>query len=1257
MDFFNIKAVENKQGALEIYPDFLVTRSTDLMVKGRSFYAVWDEKQSLWSTDEYDVQRLVDQELTDYAETCDQGVVTNIKYLRNFKSGSWSMFRKFLMNISDNAEELDNQLIFANQETTKKDFATKKLPYPLEEGDCSAWLEILQTLYSEEERTKIEWAIGAIVAGEARYLQKFMVLYGPSGTGKSTILNIIQKLFEGYTVTFDAKALGSNSNAFSTEVFKSNPLVAIQHDGDLSKIEDNTKLNSIVSHEDMLVNEKYKPGYTTRINAFLFMGTNTPVKISDAKSGLIRRLIDVEPTGQKLPAARYNQLMSQVQFEYGAIAKHCLDIYRRLGPHYYDDYRPLSMMYKTDPVLNFVSDNYDIFSAQEFVTSKHAYDLYKRYAEESGIDKPLNRQKLQNELSNYFDEFHDRYETPEGERKRSVFVGFNMDKVMPTTFDPDKSPLIPLEEAVESIFDKEYKDAPAQLANPDGTPQKRWDNVHTKLSDIPKSKLHYVRVPENHIVIDFDLVGEDGTKDLHANLEAASGWPETYTELSKSGAGVHLHYIYDGDTSELASEYSPGIEVKVYRGNSSLRRRLTRCNDKPIAHISSGLPKKEKKMATTEVMQSERSVRNLIDRNLRKEIHPGTKPSVEFIKKILDDAYESGMTYDVSDMRGVITTFAAGSTNHSLDMIKLVKQMHFVSKDPVDPDEIAPANIEKNSIVFYDVEVYPNLFVICWKYESSETVQTMVNPTPQQVEDLMKYRLVGFNNRRYDNHILYARYLGYSNEQLYNLSQAIISNDRSVLFREAYNISYADIYDFASKKQSLKKWEIELGISHMEMEIPWDQPVAEDMIPKVVEYCCNDVKATEAVFVARSADFTAREVLAALSELPVNSSTQAHTAKIIFGKEFEPQKSFVYTDLSEMFPGYRFDEYAKKGQPKSFYKGEEVGEGGYVYAEPGTYSNVAVLDIASMHPNSIRALDLFGPYTSNFTDLVDARVAIKHNDYEAARKMLDGRLKPFLNDESVAADLAYALKIIINTVYGLTAASFPNKFRDPRNKDNIVAKRGALFMVDLKEFVQNEGFSAIHIKTDSIKIPNATPEIIQKVTEFGAKYGYTFEHESTYDKFCLVNKAVYIAREGDKWEAVGAEFQHPYVFKKLFTREEITFDDYVETRQVTKGSIYLADPDLPEGSDDPTKGGVFVGRIGTFVPVRKDSEGAGRLVRVLDGKAYAVAGTKGHLWAKEAVAREQGLEVVDTSYAETLAEEAIKQLETQGTTVEELHRA
>lgn len=642
-------------------------------------------------------------------------------------------------------------------------------------------------------------------------------------------------------------------------------------------------------------------------------------------------------------------------------------------------------------------------------------------------------------------------------------------------------------------------------------------------------------------------------------------------------------------------------------------------------------------MASEQYMQTEKSIRNLIDRNLRKEIHPGTKPSVEFIKHILDEAYESGVPYDVSDMRGVITTFAANSTNHSLEMIRLVRQMKFASENVQDPDEVQNDTITEQPIVFYDVEVYPNLFVVCWKYQGSDTVQALENPTPEQVENLFKYKLVGFNNRRYDNHILYARYLGYSNEQLYTLSQAIINSDRSVMFREAYNLSFADIYDFSSKKQSLKKFEIDLGINHMEMEIPWDQPVEKDMIPKVIEYCTNDVKATEAVFEARKADFTAREVLAELSGLPINSSTQAHTAKIIFGDDKNPQTKFVYTDLSKDFPGYEFDEFASKNSARSVYRGEEVGEGGYVYSEPGCYKNVAVLDIASMHPNSIRALNLFGPYTKNFTDLVDARVAIKHRDFDSARKMLDGKLAPFLKEETIADDLAYALKIIINTVYGLTAAKFPNKFKDPRNKDNIVAKRGALFMVDLKHFVQERGYSAIHIKTDSIKIPEATPEIIKEVTEFGAKYGYTFEHESTYDRICLVNKAVYIAKEGDHWEAVGAEFQHPYIYKKMFLGEELTMDDYVETKQVSKGSIYICDPD----GDDKE----FVGRIGTFVPVNKGTKGAGELMRVVDGKAYAVTGTKGYLWLRENDAKKLGEGCVDMSYFDKLEQDAIAQIE------------
>lgn len=210
--------------------------------------------------------------------------------------------------------------------------------------------------------------------------------------------------------------------------------------------------------------------------------------------------------------------------------------------------------------------------------------------------------------------------------------------------------------------------------------------------------------------------------------------------------------------------------------------------------------------------------------------------------------------------------------------------------------------------------------------------------------------------------------------------------------------------------------------------------------------------------------------------------------------------------IKPFFPGYVFE------GGKSMYRGEEVGEGGYVFAIPGMYGNVALLDVESMHPHSAVAENLFGDvYTQRFKDILDARLAIKHDDFEKARSMLNGALAPYLKDETAAKDLAQALKIAINSVYGLTSASFDNAFRDRRNKDNIVAKRGALFMINLKHEVQKRGFVVAHIKTDSIKIPDATPEIIQFVKDYGKEYGYTFDHEATYERMCLVNLHIWLS--------------------------------------------------------------------------------------------------------------------------------------------------
>jgi energy-coupling factor transporter ATP-binding protein EcfA2 len=1181
MDFFQICVKEKKGGGQVAAPDFIVGRSEDLMVRAKDFYAIWDEDANLWSKDPYDVQRIVDAKLRSYAESRPE--ISSVNYMKNFSSRSWSQWVQFLKAIGDNSKELDQKLTFADDVVKKKDYRSKRLPYSLKVGDHSSWDELVGTLYDQDEKDKIEWAIGAIVSGESTKIHKFVVFYGPPGSGKSTIITVIQKLFDSYIATFDAKALTSSNNAFSTEAFQHNPLVAIQHDGNLSGIQENSVLNAIVSHEDLWVNAKYKPQYQTRINAFLFMGTNKPVKITDAQSGIIRRLIDVHPSGKKLPHDRWEELMTRIDFELGAIAQHCLVRYKELGGRTaYNQYKPTEMMLQTNIFYNFIEAYGDVFMVEDGITADRAYDLYLDFCDKSHEDKPMKRPQFRTELKQYFEEFHARISI-DGLQLRSYYRGFK-DQAFRTTSTPLE--LVPrkkvLVEEETSLLDLEFADCPAQYANAKGAPRRKWDEVTTVLSELDTSQEHYVNgFPDTHIVIDFDITDEDGNKSLDRNLEAAALWPDTYTEISRSGNAVHKHYNYTGpDVTQLASVYSPGIEIKVYSGNQALRRRVTRCNNLPVADIDTGLPLKEKKrVLTQERMKDETTVRRLIKEALKKGVHGGTKSNVDFIKKVLDDAYEQGMIYNVNDLEQAIVNFALSSTNQRMEALKVVKQMKWSNADGLELEKATPIRLKDGRLVFYDIEVYPNLFVVCWKFEGDEgreSVNRMINPTAEEIGQLFELKLVGFNNRRYDNHILWAAYLGCNNAQLYDLSQRIVNGVKGVMFREAYGISWTDIYDYSTVKQGLKKFQIELGIEHREMDIPWDEPVPEERILDVVEYCVNDVMSTEAVHLYRRGDYQARLILADLSGLSANDTTQAHTARIVFGRDKNPRSKFVYTDLSKEFPGYVYD------SGKSTYRGETVGEGGYVYSEPGLYTDVALLDVASMHPTSIIQLNAFGEYTPRFAALVEAQLALKAGDLDGAAKLLDGKLRPYIQQirsleeagdpvaaKTLRADIRQGLKIAINIVYGLTSASFENAFRDPRNKDNIVAKRGALFMIDLKHYIQDLGFKAVHIKTDSVKIPNATPEIIEKVQNFAAKYGYNMEYnpdEEQYSKLGLFDKANYVAKK-DKcishcWTATGAQFNpdvNPFVFKKLFGGEDdIVFDDLCVTKQVMSGgAMYL----------------------------------------------------------------------------------------------------
>lgn len=1339
-DFLRVsKTWDNKKSRYVYAPKFVVKSTIkDLMIRSKDFYAIFNEETGLWETDDSKAIEMIDRQVREYAQEdagenlADEEHGPLIKLIADTDNRLIDAWHRFCQkDLRDRWVSLDQKIIFSNQTPKRDDYASKKLSYPLQEEPAPYYNKLCEQLYLPEERDKWEWFIGCIIAGDSRKIQKMLVFYGEPGTGKSTIIGkvIAENLlggFDGYATKFEANNLASR-DSFGTDFLEHDSVLAYDDDAELGMISSKTTLNKIISHESIRVNAKFKSPFIIKPNCLLIVGSNEPVQMSP-NSGMNRRLIDVRPTGNRLSSHDYDICVEQLPFERSGIAWQCLQTYKKLGRHYYDHYIAEDMLSRTSPFQNFVVENY--FQLKDGVTLANAYRMYTEYAEACKFKNVLPRYKFRDTLKLYFQTYENmKFDGLKVERigmKPAIVESIDISEVHDTSWLNFN--------CTESLLDEIFADCPAQYANDSEHPSFVWNNVKTKLKDLDTGKLHYVLPPSSkYITIDLDIHDpETGEKSFELNKEAASKFPPTYAELSKSGQGIHLTYIYTGgDPEELACKYAREIEVKVFAGKSSLRRMVTKCNDIPIATMSSGLPLKErKKVLNEEGFENEKKLIATIKKALRKEYDtlPSTKTNIDFIEMLLKEAYTSGKTYDVRCLQPGVRNFALNSTNRAQYCLEAVSRMFFCSKDVEEQEheisDVANGNADYNlrPIIFLDCEIFPSydqalkmgvdvsdipkdtpaLFLVNWKLEGEKAVVNReINPSPDLIHKIFSlYRIIGFNNRNYDNHMLYARSQGFSSEELFNLSQRLVGKEpMKARFGQAYNISYTDIYDFmsAGNKMSLKKWEIKLGLKHLEWNHPWDKPVPVNQWIKVAEYCDNDVLSTEAVFNCKAVhgDFIAREILAALAEPyggTVNSTTNQLTNMIVFegsknpglvytdfstGKIFGPGEPFTVPVLnwdqyealgddwsgvtpinSNHFPGYHLVR-DDKGKLHNMYRGVDVKFGGYVYATPNMYGRVITKDVASMHPHSIKELNLFGDYTKNYVDLMEARVLIKHKNYAEAKKLFHGALAPYLTNDKDAKALSNALKTALNSAYGLTSAKFKNMMRDPRNVNNIVALRGALVMKTLQDEVEKRGFTVVHIKTDSIKIASPTKDILDFIDEFGKKYGYTYEVEHTWERLCLVNDAVYVGKhdlddpdyisdpEGSeeefpgRWEAIGAQFKVPYVFKSLFTHRPIIFDDLCTTFNVQEGSLHLIFDKADGGEEDE-----FIGRVGLFTPMR---EHGGTLYRIKDDTRSAPSGTKGYFWMESDRVKSAGLEdCIDENYYKTLCDEAIETISQYG---------
>lgn len=942
-DFLKVeKAWDNKKQRYVYTPSFIIKSNIkDLMVRGGKFYALYNDQTGLWETRDPRAVELIDEQVRQYVEEKEGPDQMNdlehgpmVKRLADQRNGLIKQWHNFCENdYKGDWRPLNQKVIFSNQESKRSDYCSIKLDYPLIEGPTPYYDRICEKLYLPSESEKWEWMVGAIIAHDQKNLQKMLVFYGEPGTGKSTIIGkvIAENLFNGYDSDYVTKFEANNlcgRDTFGTQFLEKDAVLAYDDDAEMQVITTKTTLNKIISHEAIEVNPKFGRKFTVRPNCMLIVGSNEPVQLSP-NSGMNRRLIDIRPTGQKLSPDVYDECIEHLPFEKSGIAWKCYQTYKRLGRHYYDKYIAEDMLNRTSPFQNFVVENYLLL--KDGTSLANAYKLYCDYAEMCRFKNVLVRHKFRDTLKLYFNEYSD-----------TMFSGFRSERIGLKPVETEQDEIIEEEstsnhwlifdEAI-SLFDKVYEDRPAQYANDEGTPKSKWENVTTTLRDINSHKLHYILTPGDLIVLDFDIKGDNGEKSFEKNLAKAEKYPPTYAELSKSGAGIHLHYIWTGgDPDKLSRVIEPNVEVKVAKGNSALRRMVTKCNSLPIAELSSGLPLKDeggkKKVLDWEGFKNERALRQFVINCLLKRHHGYTKPECDYMKKELDAAYTRGFTYDLRDMENDIFSFASSSSNKAEYCLDITNHLHLCSKDVEEADRLRTQieNVgvdEEAPIIFFDCEIFPSakqareagteypknisddtpaLFVICWKLQGDDkVVNKMINPSMDDVASLFRYRMIGFNNRNYDNHMLYAASQGYSSEELYNLSSRLVNDNKEISrkakFGAAYNLSYTDIYDFASAghKMGLKKWEIKLGIHHLEWNAPWYWPVAKGDWFKVAEYCCNDVVSTEATFNALKGDFVAREILADIAGGTANDTTNQLTMKLIFG---DNEPGLVYTDFT-----------------------------------------------------------------------------------------------------------------------------------------------------------------------------------------------------------------------------------------------------------------------------------------------------------------------------------------------------------------------
>lgn len=388
-----------------------------------------------------------------------------------------------------------------------------------------------------------------------------------------------------------------------------------------------------------------------------------------------------------------------------------------------------------------------------------------------------------------------------------------------------------------------------------------------------------------------------------------------------------------------------------------------------------------------------------------------------------------------------------------------------------------------NSVLYYDIEVFKFNNMVVFKNYEGDTVKVFANDISglgdlfdrgiaemgySNLRDYVEgHTLIGYNNHWYDDYILEAMSRGLSDKHIKEWNDSIIKGtSRAGMVKFTHCKTLDTFQQIDVSRPGLKKVEGNMGVSIEESKIDFniDRKLTPSEIYETFKYCEYDVGQTRVIHQMRGDYFKSKESIIKMLPKELQGKASKWNTTSIIGQILKPTRKapsrrLVSDEMLELVPpavaqmwreldttmDFKFKK--KKVVIEEFGNIIEFGWGGLHGVPKGHVerSNVKLADVASMYPNIIINLKGLGDKTSDYKDILDYRLQLKHQGKKEEQA-------PY--------------KLILNSTYGLLNNQYSH-LNNPHLAYSVCIY-GQISLYVLSQRLAATGAEIININTDGV---------------------------------------------------------------------------------------------------------------------------------------------------------------------------------------------